>query len=225
MNKLTLQKVEQMAVECLEKTGKHSPQIIVETPQGVVMVVLCFRTIDEKKQIHESIRTLVQRSGVNNYFYVTEAWMTKQTKDNPVMSPSRSVDRKEVLMIAEFKRDGFGKSIMREFKRKDDKIIWQECAVQKNNETSSFVDFFSDPDAVRSKMNEGAFQHNKEYMENFSKQLFKKYGAEFEKCVNKEDEAGFKELMKKIMSEMDKEVTRINLMKLEDPEVNQDDEN
>jgi hypothetical protein len=225
MNKLNLQKVEQMAVDCLEKTGKHSPQIIVETPQGVAMVVLLFRNREEKWKMEDEIRGLVKKSNVDNYFYVAEAWTTQLTKDNPVMSPSRSVDRKEVLMIAEFKRDGSGESIMREFKRKDDKIIWQERAVQKNNEASSSADFFSDPDAVRSKMSEGAFQHNKEYMENFSKQLFKKYGAEFEKCVNKEDEAGFKELMKKIMSEMDKEVTRINLMKLEDPEVNQDDEN
>jgi hypothetical protein len=224
MSKLTLQDIEKTAVQVLEQTGKHSPQIIVETPQGVVMVVLCFRNQDEKHKMHESIRALVKRSEVDSYFYVAEAWMAKQTKDNPVMSPSRCVDRHEVLMIAEFRRDGSGESIMREFKRKDDSIVWKAREVQRNNEASSFLDFFSDPNKVRRRVDEDTFRHNKEYAENFASQLFKKYGAEFEKYVQVKDEVALRELLAKIQREMDAEITRLNLMRLEDVEAENDED-
>jgi len=225
MNGLTLQKVEQMAMECLEKTGKHSPQIIVETPHGVVMVVLCFRNQDEKKKMHEQIRGLIQKSKVNNYFYVAEAWMSEQKKDNPAILPSRDIDRKEVLIVSEFRKDGFGESIMNEFERKGDSIIWKARNLQKSNEASSLLDFFSDRDAVRSKIDKGVFQHNKDYMDAFSRKLAKKYGRDFELCAETKDEVRFKEVMAKILGEMDDEMKRVNLRVLEDPEENQDDEN
>jgi hypothetical protein len=113
---------------------------------------------------------------------------------------------------------------MREFKRKDDSIVLKAREVQRNNEASSFLDFFSDPNKVRRRVDEDTFRHNKEYAENFASQLFKKYGAEFEKYVQVKDEVALRELLAKIQREMDAEITRLNLMRLEDVEAENDED-
>jgi len=222
MKGLTLTQIEKTAVECLEKTGRHAPQVVVETPKGVVMVVLEYRNNEEKDGMHDSIRKLIKQSNVDRYFYISEAWFTKQSKDTPVMSASRSVNRREMLVICEFKKNMAGKCIMREFAKDDEKIIWQNRSVE-NSAGDSMLDFFSDPGEMKRRMDAQSYNHNKEYAENFSNQLAKKYSVEFNRCVEAKDDAGFAKLMAKVNVEMEAEVKRLNMLRLENTESGYDE--
>jgi len=224
MSKLTLKEVEDIAVVQMETNGKHSPQIMIEYEGSVAIVVLCFRNTKEKEEMFDKIRGMIQRSKVSNYFYVSEAWMSEQDKDMPMIRPKQRVDRKEILIIAEFRKDRKNKSVIREFKNADGKIVWGKRQTTDDAERStSFIDFFADKEEVSRIMDEDAQKAHSNYLNKLTKKMASKYKDEFKKILDDKDEEGFLKLMDKLQAEAEAEKKRIRQMMLEDPEETEDE--
>jgi len=227
MGKLTLKKVEDMAVVQMETNGQHSPQIMIEHEGTVAMVVLCFRNTKEKDQMFDKIRGMVTRSKVDSYFYISEAWMSEQNENTPMIRPRQRVDRKEILIMAEFRKDRKNKSVIREFKKSaDGKIVWGDRKAMDDGERSvSFIDFYANKEEVSKIMDADAEKAHSKYLNNLSKKMAKKYSAEFKKVLDNSDDEGFNKLMDKLQAEAEAEKKRIRQMMLEDPEATEDEYN
>jgi hypothetical protein len=68
----------------------------------------------------QSLRLQINEGKVEHYWFVSEAWMSKNLDVRPRDAP----DKQECLIISEFRRDNKNKTIFHVFNRKDKKIVW-----------------------------------------------------------------------------------------------------
>lgn len=119
---MNITEVEKIALDVLKTTGKHTAQLILCKNNSVEMHVLCFRNDEEKDKMIEIYRKLVNSNCIDKYFMVTEAWMS----DNIYIRPSENKNRKECLIIQEFRSDLFCQSIINIFHRENKKIVFDD---------------------------------------------------------------------------------------------------
>jgi len=88
-----------------------------------IVVPLMFNDDESKENAKKTARLLINELGVDNYFFASEGWMASDM----FIRPSECKDRKEVIMVHEYKRDLKNRYIMNVFRRfESGKIEWQE---------------------------------------------------------------------------------------------------
>ena len=114
--------VEKTAKEVMEKQGKHMPQLILETRGGTLEFMLLNIHDEVKHRVLEGLRKKVQIEKIPRYFVIMEAWINL----NPFILPRNDPNRREAILITEYKEDLTGKSVFLPFHREEDKIVWEK---------------------------------------------------------------------------------------------------
>jgi hypothetical protein len=121
MVELSVEEIEKVAKDVMDSSGSHSPQLMLETKEGVQCYVLIFEADDEKEKMCEMMRYRVNSLGIDRYWIVMETWLG----GNPFVRPSMDKDRVEALLVQEVRRDLCNITIINRFSRdKNEKIVW-----------------------------------------------------------------------------------------------------
>lgn len=112
--------------QILKQMGEVHPHFLVGSDERVEPVLL---PLDSSKMSDESykdavcmaLRMLAVKFNMQRYAFATEAWMSKENKDNPSgLMPSEHPNRCEVLVVVGGDRDGGHFSSVREMHRDAD---------------------------------------------------------------------------------------------------------
>lgn len=220
---LDIKEVEEMAVDYLKKTKGHQTQLIFEKDNKIGMVVLQF-TDNTKAKAREEARVLIHRFKLDYYFFVTEGWISMTNKEKlgsmPSIRPSRSVDRKEVLVICEFRKDRKNKSVMRIFERdKDDNPVFvkREAIDGSDSMGGSLWDFFLEKEGVEESIDKTMYATNERFFKREAKLMSEKFKDRFANLMTgKLSEEQQKQLAKEMNDYMETRKQRVQKKMLED---------
>lgn len=206
--KIQIDDVIDMAKQVLVASGKHSPQLIIEDKQGALhIVVMQFDTKTRDLTVRQ-IREMVYRLDSERYFVIMEAWMSIiDAKKKLIRAPRYDVDRKEILMISEYRKDMDNKAIGFPFHREKGEIIFDEpmgMGRDKITEIASLWNAFVELEGVEERMQKGMEEAKEQFFESVAKQIFEKFKPRLEKAKTKEDRA---KILKEIFQEADKTMT------------------
>jgi hypothetical protein len=143
---LTIEKVEEIAKDVLVSTGRHNQQLLVEipatatTPSSIIPILLSVSE-DEVDRLIVTLKLFVKFMQVERYFFISEVWASQNVFERPRDSP----DKREVLVVCEFRRDNNNRNIMIDFRHEGKEIIFGkrlDTGVQKQLESHSRYNFF-----------------------------------------------------------------------------------
>jgi hypothetical protein len=202
MNKeITLEWIEKKAKEVLEVKGSHQPQLMGVKPNGeIVIALLMFRNNEEKEQIRQVTRHLIEKENITHYFTIMESWLSQQDGSMPYVQPSKRVDRKEALVIIEFRKGEKEKGFAQIFSRKGKKIVWGE----KNElgESHSIWNFFLEEEGVNERMDKVVKDTNEKYVKQMAKKMSDKFKPQFNEMLAEKDQQKKEELAHKLAEDM-----------------------
>jgi hypothetical protein len=134
-----IEDIEKQAKLCLEETGEHKPQLMIENGKVVEIMLLIFETNEEKDVMYKAMRKHIDTIQCSRYFVIMEGWAGNSSN----IPPSKQPNKKEVLIISEFQRNMKNKIIINYFTRDGKKINWGERHFSdKNDEMVSRFNFF-----------------------------------------------------------------------------------
>jgi len=121
---MKIEGVERLAKSMMEDGVGTGVCIFLEKEEKERIVVsLVFDDDESKENAKKAARVLINELGVDCYFFASEGCVSS----NIFVKPTECKDRKEVLMIHEYRRDLKNKYIMNVFRRfENGKIEWQE---------------------------------------------------------------------------------------------------
>jgi len=137
---MEIEQFEKIAKEVLVDTGQHSTQLMVERKlvNKIEMNIMVLLYDDDKKEdMLKNLRFLINNGSVDRYFFITEAWMSKDI----YTMPSKADDKEEVLVVSEFRRDNRNKILYNKFIRKDNKIVFTERKLLEGKDFQGFSRF------------------------------------------------------------------------------------
>jgi hypothetical protein len=122
VTKMKIEEVERIARDIMETKGSHSPQIILDTGNGYEIAVLLFEDNEQKEKMCDSMRGMINTRNISRYFFITEGWVGK----NLNVMPSKDPEKRECLIVMEFRKDLKNKTVFNMFTHDGKKIVWGE---------------------------------------------------------------------------------------------------
>lgn len=121
--------VEKTAKKVLRQTKHHAPQLILINDKNEVTLLIPEYSDDkEKEEMLYWLRIYIAKKNIIKYFFVTEGYMSKNINIRPKNDPKA----KKTLIILEFRKDGTGQSIIYEFHKENNQIIFGEKSTGKD---------------------------------------------------------------------------------------------
>lgn len=134
-NKLT-QEIVEKAKKIIKETKEHRPLALMFNEKEQYVVPCLFDDQKSKERCQKALRTLVEEKNITHYYVIMEGWMSEQTMEEPVIPPSRNINRKEVLFIAGFSKDNpKGENVTIQFTRENGEIVFGEERTAESIET------------------------------------------------------------------------------------------
>lgn len=188
------------AKQIMSVNGKHLPQAIIEANDGnLIMCMMDFSDDESKEASLRYLREFIHKGNIKRYFFVTEAWLSEVNPKNKMYRrASRDVDRKEVLMISEYRSDLTVKNLTCFFKRENDKIVFTE---EKHTEGGDSVwNCYLELDDLNEKLDNVVKEVNENFIKEQSKKIADKYNDKFFSCKDaKERVVVINEMVKEML--------------------------
>ncbi len=131
---MNIKKIEEIAVDVMEKNKRHTPQIMLidKKTKNITCMLIYFDNEDEKDNNLKVIREKIHKDKIEQYFVVVESWIGQ----NPYIQPSKDPNKKEALIIMEYNKNNptQSNSIFRTFEKNDNEIVWIDRKEEINNE-------------------------------------------------------------------------------------------
>lgn len=124
-----LEWIEQAAKEVLTETGHHAAQIMIVNENDNLEIGLIPSIDDEmKEKIMFIFREIIQIRKIKEYYLVLEGWKSevKKGEEMPKVRPSQDPNKKECLVISQYKSDLTTNTIMIDFKKEKGQIVFGE---------------------------------------------------------------------------------------------------
>jgi hypothetical protein len=120
---LTFEVIEQWEKEMTEKFDGHPTELIFQTKKAIVHLDIDKHIPNDKRKIsiRESLRKLILSSEIKKYWMVGTVWVGDTTSG---IRPRDQNDKKEGLIISEYKINEPPKHVLLYFNRKNGNIIW-----------------------------------------------------------------------------------------------------
>lgn len=197
-----MKQITQTAKNVLLENGSHSPQIMIPTKEGMLVMLCLFSNYEEKKKLRDTIKKQITELKIDNYFFIAESWVTLGDKDNPkyLARPSRMVERQEALVITEFRRDLKGKGVLIPFEKKKGKIRFKKKIDLPPGSSNSLWDVYVDEEEVQREMDRGISENNQKVIDNIKKELLNKYSKKLKEAKTAEEEV---KIIKELVKEAD----------------------
>lgn len=112
--KMELKDVEKISLDVLKNRKRFLPQATVINHAGrVTLVALAIENEDQKAQAIESLRTVINNEGSEEYYLGMEAWVTQINKADPSKKPIK----REALVVSHFKKGSSSEVVMNFFSK------------------------------------------------------------------------------------------------------------
>jgi len=217
----------------LETTGAVANKILFDSDQGTVMMGLAFDSNESKHKIQEELNKQFRGgvlSKVKSYIYTGEAWMSKNTKDMPAVPPSLRVDRSQIILVAEYNRNGKCKAYTQEFtidnKRKIVTFSKKGDTIKGDMAKLSRMNFFIDQEDINHDQHKSMQKANKEFTEAIYEKIKKECKVECDAFMSSIKDNGtcdpekMEAFLNKFKEALEKEKSRIRSNLYEDTEKN-----
>lgn len=123
----------------IESGKQHMPMIhLISKDNEVTICGLGFDSDKGKEKMLELFRKKIQDEKIPRYFIIMEGWVGS----NAHIRPSRDFERKEALIVSEFRDTMERKIIVVPFIRENNKIKWQEEMNLDDSEQYNRWDFY-----------------------------------------------------------------------------------
>ena len=114
MSEISIKDAEKFAMSILKEYGNVNPVILL--PNGIIP--LTYTNEKTKESMIQTLREMIPKSKLDIYWHVSSGWASKAL----FTMPKNASDKKEALIISEFKRDGSSKCIFIYYEYKDKKL-------------------------------------------------------------------------------------------------------
>ncbi len=186
MKQFCIKDVIEKAKKVLISTGKHIPQFIGYSKEGLIVGVLMFNNSDEGDMAIDFVRKTVSSNNIKRYWIIMEAWKTNIKPGEKIFRGARrDIDRTECLVISEFNSDMKNIVVCISFKRVDNKIVFEK--EQTTKESHCMWNVYLEKEGVRERMNKDIQDINDAFIKKMSKDLAHKYKDDFSKAKSKEE--------------------------------------
>lgn len=202
--KQDIEEILEFGKEILEKRGGVQAQILFEkeVDDGVIInsAILFFDNEKEKNKILKIIRKIAQTFGAEKAFFLTEGYMSQVPKDGklPYIRPSRSIKRKDCLVVSEFTRDlKTSKNVTLIFRKEGDEIIYEDKI--EGDDVESIWNPFIELEGLKERNVKHIKEMDEKFLETQAKKFHKKYAPKLEKA---ETEKERREILVEMIKEM-----------------------
>lgn len=127
------------AKDALKEVGSLRTQMVVPTTKGLEVYMLMFENDEQKREMINAMRTMVDARQIDRYIVMTEGWMGQKLNTRPSEDP----ERKEGLIIFEFRRNGMNKSKVIMFHRENDEIVFEDEIDMSGSDTTESYSVFN----------------------------------------------------------------------------------
>lgn len=194
--------------DLLQEKGEISPQFWLEKKSekdiNMVTGVLVFET-KTKDLALEALRDMVQKFKADTCYVAFEGWYSAvATGDLPYIQPSKSVDRKEAVVIGKFTKSMKNVTVTIPFTRENEKIVFGKQIKSKEGITiwNPFLEF----EGVRERFDKDIDKTDDAFFKKQAKILSKKYSKKVEEASSEEEMKKIVEMVLKDMEELKKKV-------------------
>jgi len=118
----TLEKIEEYAIDMLEKDGCIQPLIIMRKGSEFFVTQIPYGCESERNDVRDFLKEIVLQSGIQQYWMVRESWL----RSNTSVPPELDEDKKEALLMGEYNIGKKAKTILLQYATKDNDIIFGE---------------------------------------------------------------------------------------------------
>jgi len=216
MKQIEIDDVVPVAKDCLIKTGRHSPQALLMTEQGLMVMILDFGSDNAKEGSAEALRNFVSKFKADRYYFISEGW-AKQIEPTDVIQAraSQYKDRKECLIIMEYNRDMTAKQAYIEFHREGDKIIITEEKIYReipHEALASRFNVYLEREGVREEIALKVKEQREKAMQLLAKKFDDKYKPRFMQAQSEKEKVTIlKEMVSEMVDERNKQANNINM--------------
>lgn len=213
-------KVEKME---LVRTQDLCSKILFVKENTLNMVMLNFKNNEQKHLMRKKALELVNKLGVELYWFSSTAWFLTQEKDgkNLYKRPSRDVNRKECFMVTEFRKDRKNKIYFAEIKRglQNDVVFIEDeeknNSLNKQNNMQSYWDAWADEQEMDFENKKMINENDEKFIKNAVEELVKKHSEELHNIQSSEE---LLNLTKNIINDFKDKLKEEHKTLLEDPE-------
>ena len=227
---MDIDKMQEIALDVLRTRGSHQPQLMVEDHNGNFGIILMEFDDKNKDKMRDKVRSMVvDKLKSERYFFISGGWVSMANMKNkgnmPSIRPSRDANRKECLIVSEYRKDQNNKSRMVIFhweeKRNqkkliiDDKQIWDKKGDIK--EDSSLWNFFLEKEGVCERIDKQTAEVDKAFFKKEAQLMAKEFDERFKKMIK--GEMSFEEktkFFKEMNDYMEGRMSRVKQNMLED---------
>jgi len=212
-------------VEKLElvRTKDLCSKILFVKENTLNMVMLNFKNNEQKHLMRKKALELVNKLGVEAYWFSSTAWFLTQEKDgkNLYKRPSRDVNRKECFMVIEFRKDRKNKIYFAEIKRglQNDVVFIEDeeknKMLNKQNNLQSYWDAWADEQEMDFENKKMINENDEKFIKNAVEELVKKHSEELHNIQSSEE---LLNLTKNIINDFKDKLKEEHKTLLEDPE-------
>jgi hypothetical protein len=226
---MEIEEIVKIAKDVLQETGRHTMQLVVETSKinddGTIenelhmVIVPSIINQAQKDEVAKYLRPLISDFKAERYFHIMEAWMSIVDVTKKMFRPaSRDIDRKECLVISEYRKDQKNQSVTIPFIRANDGEIYvgRERRMTPGKDIwNAYLEF----DGVEESLKKSVDEWNDAFFKSKAKEFTKKYHPKFVAATSDEER---KNILREMMSEMKEEATKQKKTMLEDTEAEDD---
>jgi len=160
----------------LESTKDLLAKIIFEKDSGLTVIGLMFRNNSEKTFMRRAVLNALRNQNIEKYWFASTAWyLTENVNEKGKQlyrQPSRDVNRKECLIIIEFRKDKNNKMFFFDIQRKNDTITFSE-EKSSTKIMDSYWDLWESEHQLDIKNDEYVTGVNKAFITNSLKEIMK----------------------------------------------------
>lgn len=200
--------------ELLQEKGEMTPQFWLEKKSKddikVVTGILIFET-KQKDMALKAMRDVTQQFEADTCYVAFEGWYSAVKQgDLPYIAPSKSVDRKEAIVVGKFTKSMRNVTITIPFTREKEKIVFGKQFKSKEGITiwNPFIEF----EGVRERFDKDMDETDDAFFKKQAKILAKKYHKE----VTNASEEKMGEIAKMVMKDMEELKKKIKDNVIED---------
>jgi hypothetical protein len=184
----------------MQETGQHIPQIFFVKNNEITTILMPFDD-KSKDEIMSKVRIVFDMIKPESYYFVSESWMSERKSGDAYVRPKNDANRKEILMIIEFKSDLTSKNcVVPIIRDKDNKISFGKKRVMSGEGGVTQWNFYLEAEGVKEHMDSDIEKMQKEFLDKRSKELAHKYAEKIKNVdVNSPE---FKQLAKEMYDDV-----------------------
>ena len=145
---MELNKLIEIAKATLREKGSHNTILILIKDGKPSYYTLMFRNLQEKLEMQDAMRKVVELTKPEKYFVITDSWYAVQDGSMPSIRPSLRKDRKEALTLSEFNRDMTGKQAIVLYDRLGKRIKFHKPQIAEFKDMHSQFNFYLEKEGI-----------------------------------------------------------------------------